>query len=312
MSSTASSVVLGFAARLPPSYFEPFVRSLRATGYRGRVGLALGHYSEDDIAAFDALADFTVVVDDAYKALPPAAVGALRTLRNTRRVRRLYPLAFSLAAASTREKRALDRRDALEFELEGLQALRYAHYYDILQGAASDADQILLTDVRDVLFQADPFEPSVNELEVFLEDSAVTIGAEPHNWRWMVNLYGEPRASAWRDAIVSCSGTVIGPRVQILHYLREMSLAVAWRRRPLGSHDQGVHNYLLRSGRLGSPRIISNGDGRVLTMGAMQRCDRDDDGFVVTRDGSRPAVLHQYDRHPGLAEDLIARLRTPE
>jgi hypothetical protein len=73
--------------------------------------------------------------------------------------------------------------------------------------------------------------------------------------------------------------------------------AIVWRRRPLGSHDQGVHNYLLRTGRL-ETMIVTNGTGRVLTMGGMSHIRRADDGTVLNDNGTIPAILHQSARKP--------------
>ena len=76
----------------------------------------------------------------------------------------------------------------------------------------------------------------------------MTIRSEYFTRRWMRALYEPGEVAALGDEVASCSGIVIGPRVDILHYLKEMSQEIIWRRRPLGSHDQGVHNHLLRSG----------------------------------------------------------------
>jgi hypothetical protein len=87
-----------------------------------------------------------------------------------------------------------------------------------------------------------------------------------------------------------------------------MRAAIGWRRRPLGSRDQAVHNRLLRRGRFTDGTLVANGTGRVLTMGEMRTVERDADGRVINADGSVPAILHQYDRHPALAAELVARL----
>jgi hypothetical protein len=310
MASTPSSLVLGVATWLAPDQFEPFARSLRATGYKGRLGMILGHYDPATICGFDELADFTVTVDDSYERVNSTLARLLGTVRTVRGVRRAYPRAFRLASRAG-ESTALARWSALEFELEGLQSLRYDHYYDVLQREGAAADQILLTDMRDVLFQADPFEPQVEGLEVFLEEPHMTIADEWFTHSWMLSLYGQEEVSELAQEVASCSGTVAGDRASMLRYLREMSQAIVWRRRPLGNHDQGVHNHLLRTGRLDPVEIVANGAGRVLTMAEMADIRRDADGRVLNADGSLPAVLHQYDRHPGLAGELVEQLAGP-
>lgn len=311
MASTSSSLVLGFAAGLRPSFLDPFVKSLRATGYRGRLGLVLAHYDAQAQAQLERHADVVLNVGARYADGPdPRLVSALRRLRATRGARRAYPLAFELAAAAGPERASQSRWEALEFHLEGLQALRYGHYYEFIRELAADANQVLLTDLRDVVFQDDPFTRPLAGLEVFLEDPSHTIAAETFNRRWIQNLYGPGRLEVLAAKTVSCSGTVVGTREAILHYLKEMSEAITWRRRPLGPHDQGVHNHLLRSGRLGQVTVVPNGHGRVLTMGGMKEVIRDEGGWVLNADGSVPAVLHQYDRHRRLAEELFTRFGT--
>lgn len=308
MTSTPSSLVLGCATSLPSTYFEPFARSLRATGYEGRLCLVLGHYGDDEARALADLADFAVGVDAQYPPVNRLAVNALRSMRETRRVRRAYSRTFSLVAAATSRRKRLARWRALEFQLEGLQALRYGHYREIVASAGADVDQVLLTDVRDVFFQRDPFESPIAGLEVYLEDPSVTIAGESRNSRWIRDLYGRGELDAFGSQVVSCSGTVAGRRDAILSYLGAMVEEIMRHRGPLGSHDQGVHNHLLRRGLLPSTRIVENGHGRVLTMGGMAEFVRDAEGCVLNTDGTIPAVLHQYDRHSDLATKLIAGL----
>jgi hypothetical protein len=309
MSSTGSSLVLGAAFRLPPAHFEPFARSLRATGYGGKFGLIIGGYNDADSQRFDELADFTVRVDALYeRPFGHMHRTALHRARHARGLWRTFPLLFYLSSVLGTERGSAKRWQDAEFYFEGLQSLRHSHCYTVLQELAPDAEEILLTDVRDVLFQADPFERPVDGLEVFLEEELRTIKREPWNRRWIRGLYGKRVVDLIGDFTVSCSGTVIGPRAKILHYLREMSEAIAWRRRPLGYLDQGVHNYLLRTGRLGQPNVVRNGYGRVLTLGGMKDCRLQSDGSILNADNTLPAVLHQYDRQPKVADRLLRRL----
>jgi hypothetical protein len=302
-------LVLGVAFGLPPSTIEPFVHSLRATAYRGRLGLIVAQCTESDLRAFQSLADFTVVIDHDYpRPGPQWLLAAMAWLRRTPGLRRLYPWAFFVWATAGRERESQARWERLEFTFEGLQSLRYKHYHDVIERIAPDAEEILLTDVRDVLFQADPFDREVAELEVVLEDPSMTLDDQPNNRRWLAGLYGPDALVALRGLTASCSGTVAGRRAGILRYLAEMRTAIGWRRRPLGSHDQGIHNYLLRNGQLGEPLIVENGSGRVLTMGGMARVRERSDGTVLNDDGSVPAVLHQYDRDPDRAARLLTRL----
>ena len=308
MHSTPDSLVLGFAASLDADSFRPFVNSLRATGFRGKFGLITAKCSPEQRRQLAALADIHWDVDAEFLGQNATtwATPALRRMRNTRGARRAYPLAFQALARVGPERTVQARWERLEYEMEGLQSLRYRLYHEFLQTYAPDADLILLSDLRDVVFQADPFSEPVRGLEVYLEDEASKLGSDPFNSRWLIDLYGETGLHRIANQCTSCSGTTVGDRRAILDYLMQMSLAIQWRRRPMGSHDQGVHNWLLRSGRLREARIVANARGRVLTMGLMPGIKRAADGTVLNDDGSIPSILHQYDRHPELAAELLA------
>ena len=97
----------------------------------------------------------------------------------------------------------------------------------------------------------------------------------------------------------------------MMTYLNEMATGIVWRRRPMGSHDQAVHNGLLQTGRLPSAKVVPNEHGRVPTLGRMTALHMGDAGILLNADGTIPAVIHQWDRHPGLVSRLRAlRLAT--
>jgi hypothetical protein len=312
MGSTSSSLVLGLAAGLPAESIEPCLRSLCATGYSGRVGLVLAKNDAATSRRLEGLADFTLTVDDRYRcSLPKSVIAGVRALKNRRASKsfdRAYVRAFMILASAGPEWHARDRWERLEFTFEGLQALRYKYYYEILQTVATDADQVLLTDLRDVLFQRDPFEEPLDSLEVFLEVPNHTLGTEVSNRQWNEALFDPAYLETFGDLTVSCSGTVIGLRADILDYLTAMQSEIIWRRRPLGAADQAIHNYLIRTGRLPGAKVVRNEYGRVLTMFEMPSVQRNAAGELANIDGSVPAVLHQYDRLPALAKALLPRL----
>jgi hypothetical protein len=249
------------------------------------------------------MVDHVWVVDDQY--LPPLRFSAavLRRLRTTRFVWRAYPAAFRVACMLRGEAYALSRWRRLQFELQSLISLRCAHFYDAVH-SLPDVSEVMVTDIRDVLFQDDPFRGGVGRLEVFAEEPPATIGGQQANSDWIRELYGPAVLAEMADKPISCSGTVFGDRESILHYLSEMRQESFWRRQPLTAHDQGIHNYLVWSGRLEPVTLVANGEGRVLSMALMPSFRRDHDGYLLNRDGTRPAVVHQYDRHPELLDEL--------
>jgi hypothetical protein len=308
MSSTERSVVLGAYASLPARDLEPFARSLRATGFRGSLAVVAGRLAPEERAALGALADDVVDVDAEYARNLPLARGLLARMRPTRAARRAYAPLFGAVARGLGGRAAPSRWAGLEYHLEGLQALRYGHYLRYLRERAPEADLVMITDLRDVVFQRDPFADPVDGLELYLEDGSVRIGHDFFNTRWIANLYGPGEVEALRDSPVSCSGTVVGTRDAMLAYLEAMTGEIARQAgRPLGCHDQAIHNVLFHRGRLPDPRAVVNATGRILTMGMMSGYRTAPDGSVLNDDGSVPAVLHQWDRHGALAQRFSAR-----
>jgi hypothetical protein len=303
LSAPENSLVLGILTTLAPEYARPFSDSLRATGFQGTFCIVTAGYPVQQRHALTSLADDVYDVDCATADLSrSSALPLLRRVRGTRGLRRLYPPLFEIVARGGSERTSLSRWQSLEYHLEGLQALRYAHYYRYLTVNAPAADQIMISDLRDVVFQRDPFEARVTGLEVYLEEDHIRLGHDHFNTSWMRDLYGPTTITAFRNSPISCSGTVMGDRESMLSYLTEMMMEINWRRRPLGPHDQAVHNRILQAKRLANVTVVPNGSGRVLTMGGMASYATADDGAILNADRSIPAVLHQYDRHPELAE----------
>lgn len=302
-------LVLGLVHGIPIEELRPFFTSLRRSGYDGTVGLIVANYKAEDLRILDRYAQFMLVVDHRF-ARPGLSSVALKSLRESRRLGRAYRPAFELAVKWSWERSARSRWESLEFHLEGLVSLRHEFYLELLLTQALHAERILLTDVRDVIFQRNPFEDDVLGLELYLEDPSSLLSDGGYNEEWLVNLYGRQWVAEHGSRVVSCAGTTIGTRAAILQYLWAMSREISSHWSPLGYRDQAVHNYLLYSAGFPGAKVVANGNGRTQTMGRMADITRDVAGTVLNSDGSVPAILHQYDRHPQLAKDLVRCTRS--
>jgi hypothetical protein len=163
----------------------------------------------------------------------------------------------------------------------------------------------MLTDVRDVLMQRDPFAfPFPNALCCALENPRITIGQCPWNSGWVKSLFGRRVLEQMVDERITCSGVMFGPRSAIVEYLELMTefLASPLKARNVGSGglDQGVLNYLIWTRALEGIHLFEHGEGPVLHMAWMPGGEvrRNQSGQVLSRDGEPIHVLHQYDRHP--------------
>jgi hypothetical protein len=180
------------------------------------------------------------------------------------------------------------------------QFARYIRYSDFLHESAEPYDRILLSDVGDVLFQADPFVGlPVGDLLLFLEDDRTRIGASQANALWIEDLYGKAMLDRYAQERISCSGTTIGNHAAMAHYLKLMlwegrpENAVRMRRDRRG-YDQGIHNVLLHSGSLSGATLVPN-DAFVWTLHNVPDAEvKGDSKGLYTLDGRYPPVVHQY------------------
>jgi hypothetical protein len=197
-------------------------------------------------------------------------------------------------------------------------SLRYFVYQQSMKGLNASVENVLLADTRDVLFQRDPFEiPLDGKLGCFLEEEQIPIRACVANSGWLAAAYGKEIMEELGDFPIACSGTTLGPIDQIRTYVDAMTagLRAIDARVPHIMHvipgiDQGVHNYLLRTGALPEARCFRNEDGPILTLNyvAQDSIRFNDDGFVLNASGEVAHVLHQYDRHPEIVRRASAWL----
>ena len=173
---------------------------------------------------------------------------------------------------------------------------------------------MLLTDVRDVFFQRDLFQqPFDQHLHVVQEPDKMRLRDDPANAEWFQLAGGADALARFGDCPISCAGTTYGTTRRVLEYLDKMIEHMNGALAELATHrdgDQGVHNFLLRSGQLPQARLELSFQSHVLTMhwldsGELRWNDRNQ---IVNHDGSVISLLHQYDRRADVKERVIAQL----
>lgn len=187
-----------------------------------------------------------------------------------------------------------------------VQILRFYLYKHFLDQFPTEYESILLTDVTDVCFQADPFVgQSESQLQVFAEEIGTTIGQCEFNSHWIETRFNVEELQRLSDARIFCSGTTLGRTEGIRQYL-ELMVKHMGPPIPVRGYDQGVHNYLIHNSLLGEAEFVENGTGAVLTMGRVpeDRIRMNDQGRILgTRDQVIP-VLHQFNRLPRVETKL--------
>jgi hypothetical protein len=195
-----------------------------------------------------------------------------------------------------------------------LQSARFIAYHDFLAAHPDEYQNVLVTDVRDVLFQADPFSGFKGGLLVFEEDGNVRLADEKMcNAKWVEKLFGPEALARIGRFPILCSGTVMGDSRAMTRYLMEFeTLLCRARNVAIGGSDQGLHNYLCRFIMEPWFQVLRNGEGPILTMVPTLKTGVDfqvsGTGLVFDSNGLPVPVLHQYDRHPDLAAGLIRKL----
>lgn len=289
MAKNPKSLILGVIRRLTREKLFPFVKSLRGTGYSG------------DCVFFSASTtrgSLDYLHEHGIQTIPfhyPA-------------IRNHQPLLYGWSLWKLLLNQLNSRELRLKFarHVWDLFFVRFLLARNFLL-AHPEYSQVMLTDVRDVVFQRDPFEWMQGRKGVFCfeEMQGRTIGECKSNSRMVREVFGEKGWTEMRNCQISCAGVTFGTRVELLEYLeRFLDLSLdALSLRPCSGSDQGVHNWIVHFEKLGNLTLLDN-EGPVFTMGCVPHefIRVNAAGEVVNRQSDVYSVLHQYDRFPELAK----------
>lgn len=201
----------------------------------------------------------------------------------------------------------------------GQSICRYYAYLELINAFSTSIDNILVSDVRDVFFQDDPFQSSPFGSQYFLKPNCslllfseglndislkgkATLRNTRGNFRWLRNIYGERKARILAQNTVLCSGTTIGTKSAMQYYTRAMLYEgyQCLRRNPSkydgkrghvcsGGADQGFHNFLFWNNLLVNSTALPNARGPVYTIGIFRgkpvrslNFDRAADGKILS------------------------------
>jgi hypothetical protein len=189
---------------------------------------------------------------------------------------------------------------------------RHYLYYDFLQKNKEVYSHILLTDVRDVYFQRDPFDFEQGEgLYCALEGKTKKIRECRFNGKWMEFIYGKQVLDEIGDQIISCAGTTWGTTPAILDYLERMLAEIEKLPDAHKAIDQAIHNYLIWTGQLPEVKFLNNDEGIILTLSYEHDYTIGEDDKVRAANGRVVNVLHQFDRMADL-KPLSDKLFQPD
>ncbi len=272
-------VVLGCISGYDYDRIKPFIVSLKKSGFRGDLCLFA---SKIDIATYKTLHQMGV------KLIP---------------FKDEYPFVKRFSISNLELKSEFPNQISVKY-------LRYILYYLFLSKFGNNYSKVMLTDVKDVIFQRDPFDFDFDGgLYCFLEDNYVTIKSSPFNSGRILRHFGTEGLDQIGNNHPSCSGTIFGSVPDTLHYLGKM-ISLISSIEAKGGGDQGLHNYVLYTEHFNDLKLIEDAKGPVLTIASKikKRIRFNEKGLAINRDGEEFNVIHQYDRHPELFEDLFKKL----
>jgi hypothetical protein len=186
---------------------------------------------------------------------------------------------------------------------EPIYVFNYRHflYCDYLLKRGGKFRNVLITDVKDVVFQRDPFDFVVGDrIHLAMENPDIPVGSCPWTSQWILAGYPPEVLERLKDDELSCAGTTLAPVPRMMRYLELMLAEIVGMKDAYECADQAAHNLLLHERKLEPVNRLRNFEGPVLTVGTEPRYELSDEGDLVNRDGSVIAVVHQYDRHPQL------------
>jgi hypothetical protein len=300
-----ANLILGLAEGMTAPQLEPFLRSTLALADRPEIMLFGGKFDADTLALLDEyrvrVAPFRSLWEGTRRRRNR---GFLAAIRATAGAARAATLLFALRGP----RRPVEvQRRIIGPLLPPLHA-RFFAYLDALEALYPAVQRVFLTDVRDVVFQDDPFRFTDDKVWAFEEDIRAGMQFSELNRSWYVDTFGR---RAWRKierCPAICAGTILGGREAALRYLRTLT-TVMMTRPPVIGGDQAIHNYVCRQ-KLVPVEVVPNEAGAVLTLQSMADAELryDADGRVLNRAGDPYPVLHMYDRIPELRRRVLARL----
>lgn len=176
--------------------------------------------------------------------------------------------------------------------------------------AAPAETPVLLTDVRDVVFQGPPFQPPLADIEAFPEGEQVLFAEHAFNVRYAEALVGRALSAKLDPFRPLCVGTIVGRAGPVLALLRTMLLLMAIPRSGRGGAfgaDQAAFNLAIHLGLVEAE--VRRNYSRVSTLGWPDSAGASarEDGVIVNPDGTISPIVHQYDRRADLAEAVARR-----
>lgn len=174
---------------------------------------------------------------------------------------------------------------------------RFLVYKSYLEQSQITYENILLSDIDDVIFQDDPFSIQYNEDLYCACENNMLSGS---NWSSKLNMawideciLPETDNTNYINQHVICAGTILGSYKSIKTYLEFYANAYSIK----VTNDQGLLNVYVYN-FLDSKSIKPYQKSRILTLDGInfENLKFDSSKYVINHDGERYAIIHQINR----------------
>ncbi len=230
------------------------------------------------------------------------------------RVRKIGKYIDSACTRSpTLRKLSASFREKFAFKNSCAHLRRHFLFRDILGSFAQGYQNVMMTDVRDVIFQKDPFDFDIqpDSIYYFLEAEHTRIqDCEKNSW-WITEMLGEEALKRLGPNHISCGGTIIGcPKTMHMHFkITTESIMKNLRCCNRAGIDQAPHHLIVWDRLVPNIHVIPNRAGIILTMQTTKRehWSISEEGLIVVDGDKIPNTIHQYDRFPDATQAILAR-----
>ncbi len=198
------------------------------------------------------------------------------------------------------------------YEKNGPIDYRYGLYIEMLKKKGENYDQVLFCDTRDVFFQDAMFPEDADKPYLGVAVESGLINGDDWNRRWMQERFGEEIYNELKDNHVLCAGTIWGSTSVIRHFCQAMIDNLSDPQfNFIDINDQTSYQYMVYKGiePVNAATCFSSLEGgRVATIGNEGDFSVKGDSLFCPEGGSsRPALVHQWDRHKKL-NSFVKRL----
>lgn len=287
-------LILGAATGYTPEQILPFVNSLRKSGFAGTTALFVDKSNRAIQQYLQEVGIIPIPLTRPPWWIPGPVARRILTGGRIRHVMNCVHHAIGLLWALVPPNWRPGFAVTIVAPFHHIWDSRRFYTLQFLHSHQSEFSHVLLTDVRDVVFQSDPFSGIPDHCLWFFQDGGnETISQQVTNRTWVESAFGIEGLKRIGANPCLCAGTLMGSTDLVLKYLTLMTDHIIGLR---GKHqlDQAIHNWLFWTGCIPKAEVKRNFHGPIVSL-SLEPADQfafDGQGRLLNKNGSVIAVLH--------------------